>query len=70
VVLALGRWGGRSPLADDKLEMSVDAHLIALKADFDPDAGEDLDVRYQLQLGGQPFRVDVADRRIEVAKRK
>jgi DNA-binding HxlR family transcriptional regulator len=68
VVLALGRWGSRSPLADDKLEMSVDAHVIALKADFDPDAAEDLDARYRLELGGEPFRIEVADRRIEVAR--
>jgi DNA-binding HxlR family transcriptional regulator len=68
VVLALGRWGSRSPLADDKLEMSVDAHVIALKGAFDPEAAEDLDARYQLELDGQPFRVEVTDRRIEVAR--
>lgn len=68
VVVALGRWGSRSPLADDRLEMSVDAHAIALKADFDPNAAGDLNARYQLRLGGEPFRIDVADRRIEVAR--
>jgi DNA-binding HxlR family transcriptional regulator len=68
VVIALGRWGSRSPLAGGDLEMSVDAHLLALKADFDPDAAEDLEASYQLRLGEQTFRVEVGDRGIEVAR--
>ena len=68
VVVALGRWGSRSPLADDELEMSVDAHAIALKADFDQDAAGDLEAIYELRLAGESFRVEVSDREISVAR--
>jgi DNA-binding HxlR family transcriptional regulator len=68
VVIALGRWGSRSPLASDDLEMSVDAHAIALKADFDPKAAEGLDATYELRLGDQPFRVAVTDGDIDVSR--
>jgi DNA-binding HxlR family transcriptional regulator len=68
VLVALGRWGRDSPLADDDLEMSVDAHALALKADFDPAAAGDLEARYQLHLGQEPFRVEVAEGRIDVAR--
>jgi DNA-binding HxlR family transcriptional regulator len=68
VLMALGRWGRRSPAAEDDLEMSVDSYALALKADFDPEAAGDLEARYQLQLGEQPFRVEVAEGSIDVAR--
>lgn len=68
VVTGLGQWGARSPFADDGLETSVDAQVLALKADFDPDAAGDLEATYELRLGEEPFRIEVADGEIEVAR--
>jgi DNA-binding HxlR family transcriptional regulator len=68
VVRALGRWGARSPLADEDLEMSVDATALALKSDFDPDAAKGLVATYAVRLGEDEFRVAVADQRIDVSR--
>jgi DNA-binding HxlR family transcriptional regulator len=68
VVVALGRWGARSPLAEDDLDSSADAYALALKSDFDPEAAGDLEASYELRLGEDPFRVRVADREIHVAR--
>ena len=68
VVLALGRWGARSPLADDDLAMSVDATALALKADFDGAAAEGLQAIYALGLGEDRFRVAIADGGIAVSR--
>ncbi len=69
IVIALGRWGSRSPLADEELlKSSVDATVLALKADFDQAAAKGLDATYALQLDGEPFRVRVANGAIEIAR--
>ena len=67
VLLALGRWGSRSPLIP-AAELSVDALIIALKTTFDPHAAEGLRATYELRLGEERFRVQVADGRLELAR--
>lgn len=67
VVLALGRWGSHSP-ARHAAELGVDALMIALKTTFDPRAAEGLRATYELQLGEERFRVEVADGEIGVAR--
>jgi DNA-binding HxlR family transcriptional regulator/putative sterol carrier protein len=68
VVLALGRWGSRSPWRPANAEPSVDALMIRLKALFDPQAAAGLRACYALRLGEHRFRVRVDDGRIEVAR--
>src|SRR4051812_42689196 len=68
VVLALGRWGSAAPVPPGEPGMSEDALVIALKTMFDPGAARGLAKRYELRLGRQRFRVDVADRRLDAAR--
>jgi DNA-binding HxlR family transcriptional regulator len=67
VVLALGRWGSRSPMVVGA-ELSVDALILALKTMFDPEAAAALWARYELRLGEERFAVEVADGRIVLAR--
>ena len=61
VVLALGALGQRGAGArPDEPRMGDDALVIALKTMFDPAAADGLDERYELRLGEQRFRLDVA----------
>jgi DNA-binding HxlR family transcriptional regulator len=67
VVLALGRWGSRSP-TKPAAELSVDALIIALKTTFDPNATEEFRATFELRLGEDRFHIEVADGRIELAR--
>jgi DNA-binding HxlR family transcriptional regulator len=68
VVLALGRFGSVAPVPPGEAEIGVDAVVIALKSLFDPARAEGRAESYELRLGEQRFRVDVADGRIEIAR--
>jgi DNA-binding HxlR family transcriptional regulator len=67
VVLDLARWGSRSRSVPTA-ELSVDALILALKTTFDPHAADGLRAIYELRLGEERFRVEVADRRIDLAR--
>jgi DNA-binding HxlR family transcriptional regulator len=68
-VLSLGRWAARSPtpLGDAPI-VSADSIVLALRARFDPGAAHGLRAGYELRLGEDRFRIEVADDRIEVAR--
>ncbi|HEX6698455.1 MAG TPA: winged helix-turn-helix transcriptional regulator [Solirubrobacteraceae bacterium] len=68
VILALGRFGSVAPFPPGEAEIGVDAVVIALKSLFAPAAADGPAARYELRLGEQRFRVDVADRRLEIAR--
>jgi DNA-binding HxlR family transcriptional regulator len=68
VVLALGRWGSRSPTKPSGGELSPDALALALKSDFDARAAEGVSATYELRVGEDRFAVEVDDGRIEVAR--
>jgi hypothetical protein len=53
VVLRLGRWGARS-LGDPRPDeiVTVDSLVTALRTTFHPDAARDLQIGYELRLGG------------------
>jgi DNA-binding HxlR family transcriptional regulator len=68
VVLALGRFGSVAPLPPGDAQIGVDAVVIALKSLFAPRAADGRAASYELRLGEQRFRLDVADGRIEVAR--
>ncbi|MGZ6642816.1 MAG: winged helix-turn-helix transcriptional regulator [Solirubrobacteraceae bacterium] len=68
VVLALGRFGSVAPFPPGEAEIGVDAVVIALKSLFAPAGVEGRTASYELRLGEQSFRVDVADGRIEIAR--
>src|SRR4051812_12663159 len=64
VILALGRWGSVAPFPEGEAGMSPDAFVLALKTLFDPAVAGDAEVRCELRLDGQVFRVTVAGGRL------
>ncbi len=65
-VMALGRWAARSP--GDAPIRSADSVALALRGRFDASAAQGLRARYELRLGEDRFRIEVADGAIEVAR--
>ena len=68
VVIALGRFGSVAPFPPGEAGIGVDAVVIALKSLFAPSAADGMAATYELRLGEQRFRLDVADGRIENAR--
>jgi DNA-binding HxlR family transcriptional regulator/putative sterol carrier protein len=68
VVIALGHWGARSPTGPSDDPVGVDSVVLALRSRFDPGAARGLRAGYELRLGEDRFRVEVADGEIEVAR--
>lgn len=62
VLSALGRWGARAPLAPEGTGMSCDAHILSLRTLFDPALAGGLAACFDLRLGDEHFRAEVADR--------
>jgi DNA-binding HxlR family transcriptional regulator len=68
-VMSLGRWAARSPTPpSDAPIVSADSIILALRARFDPGAARELRARYELRLGEDRFRIDVADDEIAAAR--
>jgi DNA-binding HxlR family transcriptional regulator len=68
VILALGRWGSVAPFARSDAGIGVDAFVIALKTLFDPGGAGGRAGRYELRLGDQRFRVELAGGRLEITR--
>jgi DNA-binding HxlR family transcriptional regulator/putative sterol carrier protein len=66
IVLGLGGWAVRSPSFPADAAVGVDSVLLALRSLFDPDAAAGLAARYELRLGEDRFRVEVAEGTIDV----
>jgi DNA-binding HxlR family transcriptional regulator len=60
VVTKLGAWGARSPFPPETQEINADSIVLALRSLFDPEAAADLSATYELRIGEQRFRVEVA----------
>jgi DNA-binding HxlR family transcriptional regulator len=68
-VMSLGRWAARSPTPPgDAPIVSADSIVLALRARFDPGAADGLRARYELRLGEDRFRIEVADGALEAAR--
>ena len=67
VVLALGRWGARSPFRPDGA-FSVDSVVMAVKAIFDPQAAGDLKASYELRIDEDRFSISVDDGRLDITR--
>jgi DNA-binding HxlR family transcriptional regulator len=68
IVVALGRFGSVAPFPPGEAQIGVDAVVIALKSLFAAGAADGLSASYELRLGEQSFRIDVADGRIEAVR--
>ena len=68
VIIALGRWGVRSPTKPPDAELGVDSLILSFRTMFDPDRAEGLDARYEFRLGEDRFRAEVAEGRLEIKR--
>jgi DNA-binding HxlR family transcriptional regulator len=69
IVMAVGRWAARSPSSVPSGPIGTDSIALALRDRFDAAAADGLRARYELRLGGDRFRLTVADDQFEVARR-
>jgi hypothetical protein len=68
VIISLGRWGARSPLRPREAKLGIDSLILSFRTMFDPFAAESLEASYELRLGEDRFRAEVADGRFEIAR--
>jgi DNA-binding HxlR family transcriptional regulator len=68
IVTQLGAWGARSPIPPEHRAIGVDSIVIALGSLFDPEAAGDLRASYELRIGEESFRVDVAEGEVRLAR--
>ena len=68
VIIALGRWGVRSPSKPPDAELGVDSLILSFRTMFDPDRAEGLDASYGFRLGEDRFRAEVAKGRLEIER--
>jgi len=60
VIVRLGRWGARSPSRAEDAPLGVDSLILSFRTMFDTEAAEGLDATYELRLGEDRFRAEVA----------
>ncbi len=60
VVTRLGAWGARSPLAPEAQTIGPDSIVLALGSLFDAEAADDLEAIYEVRIGEDRFRVEIA----------
>ena len=68
VIIALGRWGVRSPTKPPDAELGVDSLILSFRTMFDPDQTVGLDASYEFRLGEDRFRAEVAEGRLEIER--
>src|SRR5215213_11298584 len=66
-VMALGRWASRAPRPSDA-PVGADSVVLALRARFDAEAARGITARYELRLGEDRFRLELADGAFDVAR--
>lgn len=68
VIISLGRWGARSPSKPRDAALGTDSLILSFRTMFDPLAADGLRASYDLRLGEDRFRAEVADGRFEIAR--
>ena len=68
VIVRLGRWGARSPSKPRDAALGVDSLILSFRTMFDPRAADGLAASYELRLGEDRFRAEVADGRFEIVR--
>ncbi len=68
VVTRLGAWGARSPVPPEHREIGADSIVLALRSLFDPDAAGGLEGSYELRIGEERFRVEIAGGELELGR--
>jgi DNA-binding HxlR family transcriptional regulator len=60
VIVALGRWGVRSPAKPRNLPLGIDSLVLSFRTMFDPGMASGLSASFDLRLGEDRFRAKVA----------
>lgn len=60
IVTRLGAWGARSPLPPESREIGPDSIVLALRSLFDAASAADVEGTYELRIGEDRYRVEVA----------
>ncbi|MBA2533542.1 MAG: transcriptional regulator [Rubrobacter sp.] len=68
VIISLGRWGVRSPSKPPDADLSVDSLILSFRTMFDPKQAEGLEAGYEIRLGEDSFRAEVAEGRLEIER--
>jgi DNA-binding HxlR family transcriptional regulator len=68
VVTKLGAWGARSPIPPDSQEIGPDSIVLALRSLFDPKVAGELDAAYEVKIGEDRFRIEIANGELELAR--
>lgn len=68
VLVQLARWGARSPMRDLTAGSSVDAVMLALRSQFDPEADRDFAGTIAVVIGDHEFTVRVHDHALHVTR--
>jgi len=66
IVTKLGAWGARSPFPPDSQEIGPDSIVLALRSLFDGEAAGDLSATYELRIGEERFRVEIASGKLDL----
>ena len=61
IVTKLGAWGARSPAPPQSHEIGPDSIVLALRSLFDGAAAADVAGTYELRIGGDRYRIEIAD---------
>src|SRR5215204_2284878 len=68
VIISLGHWGARSPSRPRDAALGVDSLILSLRTMFDAGAAKGIEALYELRLGEEVFRAEVAEGRVEIAR--
>jgi DNA-binding HxlR family transcriptional regulator len=68
VIMALGRWGARSPTLPQGAPLSVDALILSFRTMFDPVAAAGLEARIELRFGEDCFQAEITAGRMALAR--
>ena len=66
VIMALGRWGVRSPTLPQDAPLSVDALILSFRTMFDSQAAAGFEASLELRLGENRFHAEIADGRMNL----
>jgi DNA-binding HxlR family transcriptional regulator/putative sterol carrier protein len=66
VIMALGRWGARSPTLPEGAALSVDSLILSFRTMFDSQAAAGFKASIELRLGEDRFQAEIADGRMEL----
>jgi DNA-binding HxlR family transcriptional regulator len=68
VIIALGKWGVRSPTKSPHAELGVDSLILSFRTMFDPERAAGFDATYEFRLGENCFRAEIAEGQLEIER--